>query len=70
LKLIARKGSGTVIGGVIVAPKASELIYPIAVAVERRLTVDQVSRVFAAYPSLSSSITDASRAMHKVNIVS
>ncbi len=66
VKLIARKGSGTVIGGVIVAPKASELIYPIAVAVERRLTVDQVSRVFAAYPSLSSSITDASRAMHQV----
>lgn len=68
VKIIARKGSGTVIGGVIVAPKASELIYPIAVAVERRLTVDQVSRVFAAYPSLSSSITDASRAMHLVNI--
>ena len=67
VKLIARKGSGTVIGGVIVGPKASELIYPIAVAVERRLTVDQVSRVFAAYPSLSSSITDASRAMHQVN---
>lgn len=67
VKLIARKGSGTVIGGVIVAPKASELIYPIAVAVERRMTVDQVSRVFAAYPSLSSSITDASRAMHQVN---
>ncbi len=68
VKLIARKGSGTVIGGVIVAPKASELIYPIAIAVERRLTVDQVSRVFAAYPSLSSSITDASRAMHLFNI--
>ncbi|UWF76901.1 MULTISPECIES: NAD(P)H-quinone dehydrogenase [Microbacterium] len=67
VKVIARKGSGTVIGGVIVAPKASELIYPLAVAVERRLTVDQVSRVFAAYPSLSTSITDASRAMH-VNI--
>ena len=67
VKIIARKGSGTVIGGVIVGPKASELIYPIAVAVERRLTVDQVSRVFAAYPSLSSSITDASRAMHVVN---
>ncbi|MFJ2370516.1 NAD(P)H-quinone dehydrogenase [Microbacterium sp. NPDC087665] len=68
VKLIARKGSGTVIGGVIVAPKASELIYPLAIAVERRLTVDQVSRVFAAYPSLSSSITDASRAMHLFNI--
>ncbi len=68
VKIIARKGSGTVIGGVIVAPRASELIYPIAVAVERRLTVDQLSRVFAAYPSLSGSITDATRAMHLVNI--
>ena len=64
VKIIARKGSGTVIGGVIVGPKASELIYPIAIAAERRLTVDQVSRVFAAYPSLTSSITDATRAMH------
>ena len=50
----------------IVAPKASELIYPIAIAVERRLTTEQVSRVFAAYPSLSGSITDATRAMHQV----
>lgn len=66
VKVIAREGSGTVIGGVIVAPKASELIYPIAVAVERRLTVDQLSRVFAVYPSLTGSITDAVRAMHIV----
>lgn len=66
VKIFARKGSGTVIGGVIVAPKASELIYPIAIAVERRLTTEQVSRVFAAYPSLSGSITDATRAMHMV----
>lgn len=68
VKIIARRGSGTVIGGVIVAPKASELIYPLAMAVERRLSVDQVSRVFAAYPSLTSSITDASRAMHQVAV--
>ncbi len=67
VKLIARKGSGTVMGGVIVGPKASELIYPLAIAVERRLTVDQVARVFAVYPSLTSSITDAARAMHIVD---
>ncbi|MFE5409146.1 NAD(P)H-quinone dehydrogenase [Microbacterium sp. NPDC056569] len=67
VKIIAREGSGTVIGGVIVGPRASELIYPIAIAVERRLTVDQVSRVFAVYPSLSGSITDAARAMHVVD---
>ncbi len=67
VKVIARQGSGTVIGGVIVGPRASELIYPLAIAVERRLTVDQVSRVFAVYPSLSASITDATRAMHIVD---
>ncbi|WP_121148928.1 NAD(P)H-quinone dehydrogenase [Microbacterium sp. AG1240] len=67
VKIIARQGSGTVIGGVIVGPRASELIYPIAIAVERRLTIDQVSRVFAVYPSLSASITDATRAMHVVD---
>ncbi|MDT3330535.1 MULTISPECIES: NAD(P)H-quinone dehydrogenase [unclassified Microbacterium] len=66
VKIIAREGSGTVIGGVIVAPRASELIYPIAIAVERRLTVDQLSRVFAVFPSLAGSITDATRAMHQV----
>lgn len=66
VKLFARNLSGTVVGGVIVAPKASELIFPIAMAVERRLTVDQVARVFTAYPSLTGSITDAARSMHGV----
>ncbi|WP_158862691.1 NAD(P)H-quinone dehydrogenase [Leifsonia sp. AG29] len=66
VKLFARTGSGTVIGGVIVAPRASELIFPLALAVEHRLTVDQVARAFTVYPSLSGSITDAARAMHIV----
>ncbi|MGN7799216.1 NAD(P)H-quinone dehydrogenase [Leifsonia sp. 22587] len=66
VKLFARTGSGTVIGGVIVAPRASELIFPLALAVEQRLTVDEVARAFTVYPSLSGSITDAARAMHIV----
>ncbi|HWT32968.1 MAG TPA: NAD(P)H-quinone dehydrogenase [Microbacterium sp.] len=66
VKIIAHRGSGAVIGGVIVAPKASELILPIAIAVERRLTVDQMSRTFAVYPSLTGTIMDAMRAMHLV----
>ena len=33
VKLFARNGSGIVIGGVVVAPRASELIFPIALAV-------------------------------------
>ncbi|AZZ55816.1 NAD(P)H-quinone dehydrogenase [Rathayibacter iranicus] len=67
VKLFARTGSGTVIGGVIVAPKASELIFPLALAVEHRLTVDQVARAFTVYPSLTGSISDAARAMHIVS---
>lgn len=67
VKLFAHTGSGTVIGGVIVAPRASELILPIAIAVEHRLTVDEVARAFTVYPSLSDSITDAARALHIVH---
>ncbi len=66
VKLFARTGSGTVIGGVVVAPKASDLILPISLAVEHRLTVDQLARAFSVYPSLSASIIDAARAMHIV----
>jgi pyruvate/2-oxoglutarate dehydrogenase complex dihydrolipoamide dehydrogenase (E3) component len=66
VKLFARTGSGTVIGGVVVAPKASELILPIALAVEHRLTVDELAGAFSVYPSLSGSVTDAARAMHIV----
>ena len=67
VKLFASRGTGTLIGGVIVAPKASELIFPLALAVENRLTVDQISDAFPVYPSLSGSISDAARAMHIVD---
>lgn len=65
VKLIASTG-GTVIGGVVVAPRASELILPIAIAIEHRLTVDQLAESYSVYPSLSGSITDAARAMHVI----
>jgi dihydrolipoamide dehydrogenase len=64
IKLFARTNSGTVIGGVVVAPSASELIYPIAIAVENRLTVDELARTYSVYPSLTGAISDAARALH------
>jgi dihydrolipoamide dehydrogenase len=64
IKLFASTGSGTVIGGVVVAPKASDLIYPIAVAIENRLTVDQLAKTYTVYPSLSASIAEAASALH------
>ncbi len=64
VKLFCRTGSGTVIGGVVVAPRASELVFPLALAVEHRLTVDQVAHVFSIYPSLSGSLAEAARRLH------
>ena len=61
VKLFARRGSDTVLGGVIVAPRASELILGVSLAVEQQLTVDQVAQTFAVYPSLSGSVTEAAR---------
>ncbi|MDY3126534.1 MAG: NAD(P)H-quinone dehydrogenase [Corynebacterium sp.] len=61
VKLFCRSASGRIIGGVIVAPTASELILPVAVAVTNQLTVKQLADTFAVYPSLSGSITEAAR---------
>jgi dihydrolipoamide dehydrogenase len=61
VKLIARRSTGTVLGGVVVAPQASELILGVSLAVERQLTVDHIAHTFAVYPSLSGSLTEAAR---------
>ena len=61
VKLFARRNSGIVLGGVVVAPRASELILGVSLAVEQQLTVDQIAHTFAVYPSLSGSITEAAR---------
>ena len=64
VKLFASKDSRTVIGGVVVAPNASELIFAVAQAVTNRRTVDQLAQTFPVYPSLMGSIADAARALH------
>jgi dihydrolipoamide dehydrogenase len=61
VKVFCRPGTGIVMGGVVVAPRASELIHPVALAVECRLTVDQIARAFTVYPSLSGSLAEAAR---------
>ena len=62
VKLFARRGTGIVLGGVVVAPRASELILGVSLAVEQSLTVDQMAHTFAVYPSLSGSLTEAAAA--------
>src|SRR3954464_15624454 len=61
VKLYARRSTGVIVGGVVVAPGASELILPIALAVAKGLTVADLAQTFAIYPSLSGSITEAGR---------
>lgn len=65
VKIFARRGSGSILGGVVVGPRASELILPITMAVENRLTVDQLSATFVVYPSVSGSLTEAARKLHR-----
>jgi pyruvate/2-oxoglutarate dehydrogenase complex dihydrolipoamide dehydrogenase (E3) component len=64
VKLFARRGTGTVVGGVVVAPRASELVYPVTLAVQHGLTVDQLAGTFTVYPSLSGSVAEAARQLH------
>ncbi len=61
VKLYCRPATGVVIGGSVVAPAASELIQPIAMAVQLGLTVNQVAATFTVYPSISGSVTEAAR---------
>ncbi|MYS79361.1 NAD(P)H-quinone dehydrogenase [Embleya scabrispora] len=65
VKLFCRPGTGIVVGGVIVAPRASELIHTVALAVDLHLTVDQIASGFTVYPSLSGSIAEAARQLHR-----
>jgi pyruvate/2-oxoglutarate dehydrogenase complex dihydrolipoamide dehydrogenase (E3) component len=64
VKILCRRGTRIVAGAVIVAPHASELIHALTLAVEQRLTVDEVALTFTVYPSLSGSIAEAARRLH------
>ncbi len=61
VKIFCRPGTGTVLGGVVVAPNASELVMSLSLAVQHGLTVDQVAHTFTIYPSLSGSLAEAAR---------
>jgi NAD(P)H dehydrogenase (quinone) len=65
VKLFARAGTGNVVGGVVVGPRASELIHPVAIAVSMSMTADQLAHAFTVYPSMSGSIAEAARRLHR-----
>ena len=65
VKVFCLPATGIIVGSVIVAPIASELIETLSVAVRAKLTVDQLAESFTVYPSLSGSIAEAARRLHK-----
>jgi dihydrolipoamide dehydrogenase len=65
VKLFCRPGTGIVVGGVVVAPRASELIHPVSIAVAESMTADQLAQAFTVYPSISGSVAEAARRLHR-----
>jgi NAD(P)H dehydrogenase (quinone) len=61
VKLLARPGSGTIVGGAVVAGYASDLIAPVSAACFNRLTASQFSQAFQVYPSFAGSIQECAR---------
>ncbi len=65
VKLFCRPGTRIVVGGVVVGPRASEMIHPVTIAVSESLTADQLANTFTVYPSMSGSIAEAARRLHQ-----
>ncbi|HEY8720398.1 NAD(P)H-quinone dehydrogenase [Pengzhenrongella sp.] len=65
VKLYAHSVTGVLLGGVVVAHRASELIFPITLAFAHRLTADEVAESFTVYPSLSGTVAEVARMLHK-----
>lgn len=61
VKIRAMRGSGTILGGSVVSARASDLITPISVAVQNRLTVHQLAQAFTIYPSMAGSVQETAR---------
>jgi NAD(P)H dehydrogenase (quinone) len=61
VKLLARPGSGTIVGGAVVAGYASDLIAPASLACFNRITANQLAQAFEVYPSFAGSIQECAR---------
>lgn len=64
VKLFCLPTTGVIVGGVVVAPRASELIHSVSLAVAQRVTVDDFSHAFTVYPSMSGTVAEAARRLH------
>lgn len=63
VKLISEEGSGTLLGGHIIGPHASDLIAEVALAVRWGITADQLARTIHAHPTLPEAILEAAEGL-------
>ena len=68
VKIFCRTQTRIIAGAVVVSPHASELIHPLTLAVQQRLTTDQLAAAFTVYPSLSGSLAEAARRLHVMDL--
>ena len=66
VKIFGHTVTGQVLGAVIVGSRASEHIWPLALAVSHHLTVDDIAASFTVYPSLSGTVAEAARRLHNM----
>ncbi|WP_062078315.1 NAD(P)H-quinone dehydrogenase [Demequina globuliformis] len=64
VKIFGHTVTGQVLGAVIVGSRASEHIFPLALAVTHHLTVDDIAGTFTVYPSLSGTTAEVARRLH------
>lgn len=63
VKIIASR-SGIIMGAVVVGPHASDLIFPLTMAVHKRVTVDELAGASTIYPSMTGTVTEVARMLH------
>lgn len=68
VKIVAEKGSGSVIGGCVVAESASEMITTITLAVREKMRFEDISELIWPHPTISESIGEAIRDIHGMAI--
>ncbi|MCI5826336.1 MAG: NAD(P)H-quinone dehydrogenase [Arcanobacterium sp.] len=66
VKIFARRNTRTIAGAVLCLQYAGEFIFPLTMAVKNRLTVDEFCQTFTVFPSISGTITETARALHKI----
>lgn len=61
VKIVARKDTKEVVGAQIIGPGASVLIAELALAMDRRIRVDEISNLIHAHPTLPEAVMEAAK---------